>query len=113
MNTSTPIQEQMAQVETYVASKVPFMITTTSKIYLIDKTTLSLAEMQELVGGLIEPLYPLVTGSLLMTNNYMLICDEESKIKHKEFNHLASSLWGNTYDLIAGDVIVMPSSFLK
>jgi hypothetical protein len=69
--------------------------------------------MERLVGGNIEVFSPLLKGSEMMSYNYLTIGDEDAELRHKEFNLLASSLWGNTDYMIAGDVLVMPSRYLK
>ena len=61
-------------------------------------TDLSLKGMQEAVGGYIE--------MVSTPNGKVLIVDEEGKLKNKEVNLKATTIYGNPNDVIVGDCIL-------
>ena len=54
------------------------------------------------IGGYMENVYP--RG---LPNGYVMVVDEEGKLKHKPVNKLGSILYMNTDDVIVGDVIIL------
>jgi len=64
----------------------------------LDVSQFQLADYQKAVGGYIEVVW--------LNNGDLMIVDEEGKLKDKEMNVKASVLYGSSYDVIVGDVIV-------
>lgn len=85
-------------------SKSPVMKIDTdgTRTYLPDREP-TLEEMQEVVGGLIEPVAIPGTQKVLLAN-------EEGLLMGLEQNLMASTLVGRN---IVGPVLVMPSSYLR
>ena len=54
------------------------------------------------VGGYMENVYPRA-----LPNGYVMVVDEEGKLKHKPVNQLGSILYMNAADVIVGDVIIL------
>lgn len=66
-----------------------------------DKTKLDVRELQSLVNGWIE----LVKCHYKNFNLYMAV-DDEGLLKFKPINRIASMLYNNGHDVIAGDVVI-------
>lgn len=66
------------------------------EVHLLDNQP-KLEQMQKMVGGLIEPVRPIVGGGMMLANEEGLILDLEP-------NHLASSL---SRRIIVGSVIIL------
>lgn len=75
----------------------------------------SLEELQEFVGGMIEYIGPhrlvratLGSGLLRVTNQTLMVINEEGKLNNLPVNELATSLYRNGHiDPIVGDVVVL------
>jgi hypothetical protein len=66
-----------------------------------------LAEMQKIVGGLIEIIY--------LDNNQIMIVNEEGKLENLPLNQKATNIANNNHiiDLIVGDVLICDSKMVK
>jgi len=64
-----------------------------------DITIDGLDDMQKAIGGYIEAVY--------LPLRQMGYIDEEGKLKSKPVNHLASAIFDNPSDVIAGDMLVL------
>lgn len=83
------------------------IINTENKITVKDYETpnVPLSDLQGFVGGHIEFVPCDVLKPL---NPFLLMClDDEGKLKEKPINGLASVLYGNPFDCIAGDVVIL------
>lgn len=73
----------------------------------------NLKDMQDIVGGWIEPVYPLhAYEDKLMTRNHCFICDEEGLCKNKPLNIIGTFLYnglniGDYASPIAGDIFIV------
>lgn len=75
------------------------------KVKDYETPSVPLKDLQDAVGGHIE----FVPCDLLKAlDPFLLIClDDEGKIKEKPVNGLASVLYGNPFDFIVGDVVLL------
>ena len=60
---------------------------------------MELDDFYKVTGGYIET-------TVVRNTNYLLIMDEERKLKEKPVNRVATILYGNPYDVIVGDIII-------
>lgn len=75
------------------------------KVKEYDTPSVPLKDLQEFVGGHIEFVAPELLRPI---DPFLLMClDDEGKIKEKPINGLASVLYGNPFDCIAGDVVLL------
>lgn len=74
-----------------------------------------LVELQDYVKGDIEILdLGLVIGpSTRPINGYVMVIDEEGKYNNKRLNDVATPLWNNEDDWIAGDVIICRTEMVR
>lgn len=68
-------------------------------------TDFSLEELQTIVGGYIEIVYD--------KDGNLIVLDSEGKFKDKGINAAATSLYGNPYDVIVGNVLYCSPNFVK
>lgn len=71
-------------------------------------TDFQLDELQAIVGGYIE-----VVG---IHNGYLIVCDEEGKLKGKERNHNATGIFQaalQANDFLVGDVLICKEEEIK
>ena len=60
----------------------------------------SLKTLQNLVGGLIQALYP-------WEDEVAILCDDEGKFKHSMLNRVLEDEDGEVYDVIAGNFLIV------
>lgn len=83
-------------------------VSTTKEISLVEISRTNELEfvnaIQREVGGFFE----CVNADLPIDEDILMHVDEEGKFKGKEINHVATRLYNNPFDLIVGDVLLMP-----
>ena len=83
-------------------------IHTTREISLVEISRTNELEfvnaIQREVGGFFE----CVRADLPIDDEILIHVDEEGKFKGKEINHVATGMYNNPFDIIVGDVLLMP-----
>lgn len=77
------------------------------KIYRTPKNQFPLESLQEAVGGFVE------IHSVPIRPGWVLVCDEEAKLKNKPVNPTASWLLDKPDDFVAGTVLFCPRSMIE
>ena len=87
------------------------IIKTTDEVIEVEPkngTDFRLEELKEIVGGYIQIVY--------LSNDEIMVMDEEGKLKHKDLNLIASKRFRkdvNRYDSVVGDVLVCKNNQIK
>lgn len=70
--------------------------------------------MQKAVGGYIQTVRSYELSNLVVPNNHslLMIVDEDGKNKRLKLNEIATALYGNWWDEIVGDVLIMAEGFV-
>ena len=83
------------------------VITTNDEVRIVDmerdQDGFLLKDLQQAVGGFTEIVHP-----MYLERPYVVICDDEGVLKHKQLNRIASHWYGGG---MVGDIVVMKEGF--
>lgn len=94
----------------YLMAKLIKTDSTEEDVFPTNNKTFSLKELQKLVDGPIEIVYP---SRSVKYNNKLLVINELGKLRYLEHNDKATRIYNNPYDYICGNALLCDNSEIK